>query len=320
MVDAALIPNKQLWVISRLKSERGRTLRDALRETVEMVGVRIIDHELHELVSGNALNKLGAYGLRGEILFPVPCVIKKKPAVSGYYRLVLGISQKEYGRKGLDKWIKIEKGEISTVLYREAEELCKSLIRAGEYLLSGISSKENITEELFHELSLITLGSQLDGSYRVIIGQKAVSVIRELIVDIIKEKQLRGLQEKRNEIKFVNAAGRYVTIKLGSDPDVLISEFSGNQHRHLLAIEVKGGTDPSNIHNRLGEAEKSHLKLSASGVMRWTIIGVPVDEKTARLRSPSTNRFYAISNLLVNGSQEYESFRRELISILGLPE
>ncbi|MBC7348162.1 MAG: XcyI family restriction endonuclease, partial [Clostridia bacterium] len=32
------------------------------------------------------------------------------------------------------------------------------------------------------------------------------------------------------------------------------------------------------------------------------------------------NRFYAISSLLIEGSQEYESFRRELISILGLPE
>lgn len=79
-------------------------------------------------------------------------------------------------------------------------------------------------------------------------------------------------------------------IRFGSDPDILVSERSGNQYRHLLAIEVKGGSDPSNIHNRLGEAEKSHLKLSASGVLRWTIIGIPVDKQTARMHSPSTNR------------------------------
>lgn len=109
-------------------------------------------------------------------------------------------------------------------------------------------------------------------------------------------------------------------IRFGSDPDILVSEYSGNQYRHLLAVEVKGGGDPSNIHNRQGEAEKSHLKLSASGVLRWTIVGVPVDKQTARQRSPSTNSFYAISDLVTHESQEYKSFRRELISILGLPE
>lgn len=313
-----LIPTKQMWVISRLKSERGKILRDALREAVGKVGIQAIDKELHALVSRDALNKLGAFGLRGEVLFAVPCLIKEKPAVSGYYRLILGISQKEYGRKGLGKWVEIEKGK-DAVSESEIKDLCAALIKAGEWLLSVISSKDNVTEDLFHELTLLTLGAQLDGSYRVIVGQKAVAVIRELIGNIIKPKKPDGFQERGNEIEFNNAAGRRVRIRFGSDPDILVSERSGNQDRHLLAIEVKGGSDPSNIHNRLGEAEKSHLKLSASGVLRWTIIGVPVDEQTARMRSPSTNRFYAISTLLIDGSPEYISFQRELISILGLP-
>lgn len=315
-----LTPTKQLWVISRLRSERGRILRDALREAVGRVGVQTIDQELHNLVSADALNKLGAFGLRGEVLFAVPCLIKEKLTLSGYYRLVLGISQKEYGRKGLDKWVKIEKGENLVVSESEMRDLCVALIKAGEQLLSVVSSKDNITEDFFHELALLTLGAQLDGSYRVIVGQKAVAVVRELIEGIIKSKDPDGFQEKENEIEFNNAAGRRVRIRFGADPDILVSERSGNQYRHLLAIEVKGGGDPSNIHNRLGEAEKSHLKLSASGVLRWTIAGVPVDGQIARMRSPSTNRFYAISNLLIDGGQEYESFRRELISILGLPE
>ncbi|WP_027356881.1 XcyI family restriction endonuclease [Desulfofundulus thermocisternus] len=316
----ALIPTKQLWIIGRLKSERGKILRDALKEAVEKVGVQTIDRELHDLVSSSALTKLGAFGLRGEILFAVPCLIKEKPSVSGYYRLVLGFSQKEYGRKGLGKWVEIEKRKNVSVSEDEIQELCATLIRAGEQLLNGVSNRDNITEDFFHELTLLTLGAQLDGSYRGIIGRNAVAVIRDLIMDIIKPRQPGDFQEKENEIEFNNAAGRRVKIRFGSDPDILISEYSGNQYRHLLAVEVKGGGDPSNIHNRLGEAEKSHLKLSASGVLRWTIVGVPVDEQTARQRSPSTNRFYAISNLVTHESQEYESFRRELISILGLPE
>lgn len=315
-----IIPIKQMWVISRLKSERGKILRDALKEAVGKVGVQAIDRELHDLVDSNALNRLGSFGLRGEVLFAVPCLIKEKPTIAGYYRLVLGISQKEYGRKGLSKWIKIEKGESVAVSENEVQDLCAMFIKAGERLLSAFSDQDNISEDFFHELALLTLGAQLDGSYRVIVGQKAVAVVRELIENIIKPKNANGFQESANEIQFNNAAGRQVIIRFGADPDILVSERSGSQYRHLLAIEVKGGSDPSNIHNRLGEAEKSHLKLSASGVLRWTIIGVPVDEQTARMRSPSTNRFYAISNLLIDGNQEYESFRRELISILGLPE
>ena len=315
-----LIPIKQMWVISRLKSERGKFLRDALKEAVRKVGVQTIDKELHTLVSCDALNKLGAFGLRGEVLFAVPCLIKEKPTISGYYRLVLGISQKEYDKKGLGKWVEIEKGKNHTVSGSEIRDLCTALIEAGERLLSVISDGDNVTEDFFYELALLTLGAQLDGSYRVIVGQKAVAVVRKLIENIVKPKNPNGFQERKNEIEFNNAAGRRVKIRFGSDPDILVSELSGSQCRHLLAIEVKGGNDPSNIHNRLGEAEKSHLKLSARGVLRWTIIGVPVDEQTARMRSPSTNRFFAISTLLIDGSQEYESFRRELISILGLPE
>ncbi|MGB9661401.1 MAG: XcyI family restriction endonuclease [Moorellaceae bacterium] len=318
------IPTKQLWVINRLRSERGKLLREALKEAVQKVGIQAIDEELHELVDNNALTHLGSFGLRGEMLFPVPCLIKVKPTVSGYYRLVLGISQKEYARKGLGKWVRIEQGENVTVSASEIRELCMTLIKAGEQLLNLIVSKndiaDNISEDFFHELALLTFGAQLDGSYRVIIGKKAVDVMRHIIREIVTSKNPVGFQERKNEIQFTNAAGRQVRIRFGSDPDILASEYSGDSSRQLLAIEVKGGGDPSNIHNRLGEAEKSHLKLSAEGVLRWTIVGVPIDERTARMRSPSTNRFFALSTLLIHEGQEYQSFRRELISILGLPE
>lgn len=222
-----------MWVISRLKSERGKILRDALREAVGKVGVQIIDRELHDMVSAGALNKLGAFGLRGEVLFAVPCLIKEKPTVSGYYRLILGISQKEYGKKGLGKWVEIEKGKSETVSESEIRDLCAALIEAGERLLSAISSRDNITEDFFHELALLTLGAQLDGSYRVVVGQKAVAVVRELIENIVKPKNPNGFQERENEIEFNNAAGRRVKIRFGSDPDILVSERSGNQYRHL---------------------------------------------------------------------------------------
>ena len=42
-----------------------------------------------------------------------------------------------------------------------------------------------------------------------------------------------------------------------------INLTAASRDRPLVAIEVKAGTDASNIHNRIGEAEKSHLKARA---------------------------------------------------------
>src|SRR5215831_11086308 len=62
------------------------------------------------------------------------------------------------------------------------------------------------------------------------------------------------------------------------------------------SIEIKGGGDLSNIHNRIGEAEKSHQKAKNEGYVEcWTMVGV-VDSNLdlARRESPTTDRFYHI--------------------------
>ena len=69
-----------------------------------------------------------------------------------------------------------------------------------------------------------------------------------------------------NKLTLKNAAGRSVFINLSHDPDVCVQEQVSNQTHHRVAIEVKGGTDVSNAHNRAGEAEKSHQKAKKSGV------------------------------------------------------
>jgi thiamine biosynthesis protein ThiC len=57
-----------------------------------------------------------------------------------------------------------------------------------------------------------------------------------------------------------------VLITFASDPDIIIrEEMRADQFRHLVAIEVKAGSDFSTIHNRIGEAEKSHRKAKISG-------------------------------------------------------
>lgn len=97
--------------------------------------------------------------------------------------------------------------------------------------------------------------------------------------------------------------------------------MSQNSYRNIVSIEIKGGRDFSNIHNRLGEAEKSHQKAKNLGYVEcWTIVNVDnIDFNKAREESPSTNRFYRISKLESGKGKEFEDFRNRIISLTGIP-
>ena len=73
------------------------------------------------------------------------------------------------------------------------------------------------------------------------------------------------------------ASRRKVIITFSSDPDISIFEqISVNKLKNVVAIEIKGGADKSNIWNRLGEAEKSHQSAKRRGFVEfWTIYNVP---------------------------------------------
>lgn len=87
-------------------------------------------------------------------------------------------------------------------------------------------------------------------------------------------------------------------MRFGSDPDVSITQQLKSQQRKLVAIEIKGGTDVSNVWNRLGEAEKSHQTAKHSGFNElWTVLRVDVVTypnmlKKAGEKSPSTTHFF----------------------------
>jgi|SRR6266567_6638705 len=51
-------------------------------------------------------------------------------------------------------------------------------------------------------------------------------------------------------------------------PDTRIQEEFGGKLRNKVAIEIKGGTDVSNAHNRAGEAEKSRPRNRDFGITR----------------------------------------------------
>ncbi|MWF56864.1 XcyI family restriction endonuclease [Escherichia coli] len=71
----------------------------------------------------------------------------------------------------------------------------------------------------------------------------------------------------------------------------------------------------------IGEAEKSHQKARQRGFTEcWTVVNVGrLDMVKARSESPSTDRFYSLAALSLRAGDEYDDFRRRVLSLTAIP-
>lgn len=315
------LPELQIDFSKSLKSIRQEYLQDALLSTVRESSLHEIDAQLQEYVKETDLKNLAAHGLRGELLFPVPYLLCRNPRLIGYYRLLLGFSQKEFYGRGVCPGFfkKMENGApISDRQKSQLAELCISMVRCSSMLLSALDD-EDIKRDFLDDLTLLTLGPQLRGGANVRKGTTGIQIVFSTIKEIV---QAGISEEEPNRIVISNAAGRSVVVKLAADPDIVIQEeMEPGVFRNIIAIEVKSGTDFSNIHNRIGEAEKSHQKARQAGFVEcWTIVNVDLpDWEMAEQESPSTNRFYRISDLTKGDGEAFLDFRSRVISLVGIP-
>lgn len=318
------LPSPQLQVdFSYMLSQmRSLYLQDALSKTVGSMDIREIDSELGLYVPNDCYSAVARNGLRGELVFPVPCILKANPMLLGYYRLLLGYSQKVFYTKttGASTFALMEnKGFLSPNAAPLLEEFCKALIEAACELAEGIGP-DRLSRSLLDDLTLLTLGPQLRGGANNKIGSAAIVKVFEVIHGIVKDAIVSS---DPTRIIVRNAAGRDVFIEFAPDPDIIIrEEMNGKTVRHIVAIEIKGGKDVSNIHNRLGEAEKSHQKARGIGYREcWTVINVEnLDLTVAKKESPSTDAFYTISSLLSGEGKSFVGFKSQIVSLCGITE
>jgi hypothetical protein len=310
-----LSPELQASFYYRLSAIRQTCLQSALRDAVDRADLELIDRELRQLVSSTGIKTVAKFGLRGELIFPVPALLRISPFLLGYYRLLYGFSQKEFYNKGpFGRFKRLEeKGEIPTASEKLLAALCCSLCQSGERL---VESLDDLSVDIIHELQVMTLGPQFRGSENTRIGANATRQVYDLI-SVIVQSQIRD--RTRRSIRLVNAAEHVVLLEFASDPDVLATEKHGDTIRTILSIEVKGGSDASNIHNRLGEAEKSHLKAKRLGCTDlWTIIRVDLPDEAAEAGSPTTTRFFNLDRIIDQGTPDFAAFRDSLGLRLGI--
>lgn len=313
-------PDGQIDFAAALEGIRRVYLQDALSETVRGLSIPDIDKELAEFVPPHSLATLAGHGLRGEIVFPVPVVLRANPHLLGYYRLLYGYSQKEFYKTeyGLGRFKGMEeRGAIRRQIAVEIDDLSKALCQAGALLVAGLGPGK-VTVGLLNDLTLLTLGPQFRGGANVRKGVAGIRTVFNAIHDIVAASIIASTST-RMEIR--NATGRKVFIEFAPDPDIIIrEEMRAGVFRQIVAIEVKAGSDFSNIHNRIGEAEKSHQKAKGSDFAEcWTIVNVDnIDMAMARRESPSTNRFYRISDLVSADGGDYQDFCDRVTSLTGI--
>jgi hypothetical protein len=198
----------------------------------------------------------------------------------------------------------------------DLELFCTSMAGNLAELVRKISPK--ITARDVSELPLLTLGAQLYGGNINAIGKQATLDVFLSVVEIVN-KFIVG--QDSSTITVRNASKRKVIIALSGDPDIRIQEEFEGKLRNILAIEIKGGTDVSNAHNRAGEAEKSHRKAKRQDFRDyWTIISLAgVDPSMLQQESPTTTSWFDVAQVLAREGNDWREFRSRFAGAVGIP-
>lgn len=307
--------DNQISYFSRLRDFKELYFFDALQQTVQFVSIANLDLQLAEFASMEGLQILASYSIRGEVLFPVPLLLKENPRLLGYYRLMLGFSQKEFYSKGpFGRFKSMEiRGTIPNVTIESVEALCHSLCASALQIAKEI---QPINPQVIGSLQTLTIGPQLRGSQNNTIGQIATGEVFQIVKSIVEPHIKKATKKK---ILILNTSSREVEIKFSADPDIEIIEKLTSRDRGLISIEIKGGKDKSNIHNRIGEAEKSHQKAKNQGYFEFmTIHNVDIDNTELTAESPTTSHFFHLDLLKDPDSEEYKEFSETLCSIISI--
>jgi len=310
---------RQIAFHSLLVAARKTWLHDALSDAVSRVDPRTLRDQILELVPAPAQQVLAAAGIRDERVFPTPVILEAGPALVGYFRLLLGVPQKWFyaAPTGLGMFKSMERAGLLRDRQRNLlPAFCRSMSSPITELV--LSLTPSITLRDISELPLLTLGSQFQGANNNRIGSDAIAAVFIAIREIVGEHIVK---QSSRELVVKNASEREVSIAIASDPDLAINEnFNGEWHPKV-AIEIKGGADASNVHNRAGEAEKSHQKAKAAGYRDfWTVISKPGARLSSlRRESPTTNFWFDIGEILARQGIAWTSFCTRLAGQIGIP-
>jgi hypothetical protein len=311
--------SRQIAFHQLLVSARKTWLIDALAEALERIDPKELKEQLITYIPNDVQRILAKAGIRDEHVFPTPITVETAPTLVGYYRLLLGVPQKTFygGGSGMGIFKSMEmRGTLSSRQKASLPGFCQAMCSALADLVRQLSPIVTLRD--VQELPLLALGSFFQGANNVLIGKQAMADVFLSIKAIVEANLTEHLPQK---LIVKNASRRRVIIALGSDPDIRIEEDFSGTFRKKVAIEIKGGTDKSNAHNRAGEAEKSHQKARKEGFRDfWTLIakkGLDVDK--LRAESPTTTSWFDVAQILGRQGADWDDFCNRMTEAVGIP-
>lgn len=323
-MDTPLNPpraSRQITFHEGLLAARKTWLIDALSAALSDVDPQTLKQELMQFVPNDVQQTLASLGIRDEHVFPVPIVLKKKPTLVGYYRLLTGVGQKQFyrGETGMSPFAKMENdGIIPEEAGRRLEEFCTAMADVIAELVRAISP--SLSARDISELQLLTLGSNFYGSANNAIGAAAMKGVMEAIAAAVKPYIVN---QSGKTIEVQTPSCRHFLITRANDPDIRIEEkVKGSNPKKLLAIEVKGGSDSANVYNRGGEAEKSHKAAKTAGFAKcWTVTHTAnptIDLEKLRTAATNTDAWFDTGQILAQRGNDWDVFQNEILRVMGL--
>lgn len=314
-------PDRQVYVHAYLDSARSTVLHGAVKAAAAKVAPATLSAELLKYVPAAGLQALQGTSVRDELVFATPCILRAQPYALGYYRLLLGVSQKAmYDTRGTGlrpfKTME-ERGVIQAKADSDIPALCTGLNDAMTLLIQAIPPGSLNAD--IEQLPFMMLGAQADGSWRNRIGEKATLEVYEALKAVIISTGHK-YTDAGSSLTVVNSSGREVTIALAPDPDVEIRERLNAVDHLRAAIEIKGGTDYANLHNRAGEAEKSHQKAKGRGAGAfWTIIACErADMKVLQSESPTTQHWFDVAQVRSQTGSDWNRLVAQVRLAMGI--
>ena len=197
-------------------------------------------------------------------VFAHPEVIKAKPELFEYYRLLSCLSSKGLGQ--IKKALCLNKRNIPSEDERRLR-LCKLL---NEFLSKALARTASANRESLLHIVYAEAGSEWQGTWVNQIGNVAAQELAAHITSFAREHDLIDAAKTKAAADEANClvlkSGS--TIVFGSEPDV---EFRNAKKDLVCVIEIKGSADTAGAQTRLGETKKSFTKAKLENARCVTI-------------------------------------------------
>lgn len=244
-------------------------------------------------------------------VFAHPHLLREKPGLFDYYRLLACLSNKGLGQ------IKSKLG-IRRNNFASPDEFCLKLCALiNRFTCNALERTASGNREALIRTMFAEAGSEWQGTWVNEIGELAAQEIQKLIVDFVQahnlvdETKTEAAADEGNYLILKSGA----SIRFGSAPDV---EFRNAQDGLACVVEIKGSADKAGAQTRLGETKKSFTKAKRENPRCVTIFLPSVLTHSVEEQLRSERDIDKIFNLLevCNDKSEQRKFLNEIFKFV----